>query len=443
MNILYIHTHDSGRCFSPYGYAVPTPNIERLADEGVTFRQAFCANPTCSPSRVAMLTGQYAHSAGMLGLSHRGFAMSDHHHHLTHVLAANGYETVLSGVQHEAEIDKLAYQRILRNEAYQQEPGYTFTVSDYASARQAADYLKNEAPSDKPFFLSVGFVNTHRKFPPPAEDIRPGRLRPPEGMPDTAANREDMAGLATALRVVDNCVGIVLDALESSAHRDNTLVLFTTDHGIAYPRYKCTLYDGGIGVAMIWRIPRLPHPGRTIDALVSQVDVFPTLCELTGIAPPDWLQGTSLCPLLYEKQDSVRDEVFAEVNFHAAYEPIRCIRTQRYKYIRYGDATRHTPVPSNIDDGIAKEFVVRHGFLEKEVPREQLYDLALDPGEWVNLAQEPDMASVLEELRTRLQTWQAATADPLLDTETLALPSGAAANKMTAYSAKEKDLVRG
>lgn len=368
--------------------------------------------------------------------------MSDHSHHLTHVLSAQGYETVLSGVQHEAEIDKLAYQRILRNEAYLQEEGHKFAVSDYASARQAADYLKNEVPTDKPFFLSVGFVNTHRHYPPHAKDINPDRLRPPEGIPDTAQNREDMAGLATALRVVDDCVGIVLEALAASDYQDNTLVLFTTDHGIAYPRYKCTLNDGGIGVAMIWRVPGLPAPGRTVDSLVSQIDVFPTLCELMGLTPPDWLQGVSLCPLLYAKQDRVRDEVFAEVNFHAAYEPIRCVRTERYKYIRYWDTTRHTPVPSNIDDGIAKEYVVQHGFLEKDVPREQLYDLALDPGEWVNLAPDPKMASVLKDMRARLQTWQNSTGDPLLYSDELALPAGASANRMTAYSAKENDLVR-
>ena len=194
---------------------------------------------------------------------------------------------------------------------------------------------------------------------------------------------------------------------------------------------------------MIWRVPGLSAPGRTVDSLVSQIDVFPTLCELMGLTPPDWLQGVSLCPLLYAKQDRVRDEVFAEVNFHAAYEPIRCVRTERYKYIRYWDTTRHTPVPSNIDDGIAKEYVVQHGFLEKDVPREQLYDLALDPGEWVNLAPDPKMSSVLKDMRARLQTWQNATGDPLLNSDELALPAGASANRMTAYSAKENDLVRG
>ena len=97
-NILYIHSHDTGRYVQPYGYAVPTPNIQRLAEEGVLFRQAFCASPTCSPSRACLLTGQYAHNNGMLGLAHRGFSLNDYSHHLLHTLRRVGYVSALAGV---------------------------------------------------------------------------------------------------------------------------------------------------------------------------------------------------------------------------------------------------------------------------------------------------------------------------------------------------------
>ena len=99
-NILYIHSHDTGRYIQPFGHAMPTPNFQRLAEQGVLFRQAFCANPTCSPSRAALLTGQWPHSCGMLGLAHRGFRLNDYSHHLVQTLKKAGYTTALSGFQH-------------------------------------------------------------------------------------------------------------------------------------------------------------------------------------------------------------------------------------------------------------------------------------------------------------------------------------------------------
>ena len=102
MNILYLHTHDTGRYIQPYGYAVSTPNLMNLAREGTLFRQAYCAGPTCSPSRAGLLTGMSPHSCGMLGLAHRGFRLYDYHQHLARFLGDHGYETVLCGVQHEA-----------------------------------------------------------------------------------------------------------------------------------------------------------------------------------------------------------------------------------------------------------------------------------------------------------------------------------------------------
>src|SRR5438270_5101686 len=99
-NILYLHSHDTGRYVQPYGFAVPAPNLQRLASQGVMFRQAFNAAPTCSPSRAALLTGQCPHANGMLGLAHRGFALNDYNHHLLHWLRPHGYRSTLIGVQH-------------------------------------------------------------------------------------------------------------------------------------------------------------------------------------------------------------------------------------------------------------------------------------------------------------------------------------------------------
>ncbi len=96
-NILYMHSHDTGRYIQPYGCGIPTPNLQTLAEEGVLFRQAFCANPTCSPSRAALLTGSYPHQNGMFGLAHRGWSLDDYSQHLVHTLTAHGYAAALAG----------------------------------------------------------------------------------------------------------------------------------------------------------------------------------------------------------------------------------------------------------------------------------------------------------------------------------------------------------
>src|SRR5690554_1143196 len=117
MNILYIHTHDTGRYIKPYGYSIPTPNLMRFAEQGTLFRQAYCTSSTCTPSRSALLTGRYPHSNGMIGLAHRGFSIHDYDQHLARFLGRHGYETVLCGEQHEAaQTEILGYQRVLDKE---------------------------------------------------------------------------------------------------------------------------------------------------------------------------------------------------------------------------------------------------------------------------------------------------------------------------------------
>jgi len=101
-NIVYLHSHDTGRHIQPYGHQVPTPNIQRLADQGLLFRQAFSAAPVCSGSRAALLTGEYSHTNGMLGLAHRGYRLADYDHHLVHTLRDAGYTSTLIGEQHVA-----------------------------------------------------------------------------------------------------------------------------------------------------------------------------------------------------------------------------------------------------------------------------------------------------------------------------------------------------
>ena len=423
MNILYIHTHDTGRFIQPYGYAIPTPNLMALAEEGTLFRNCFDAAPTCSPSRAAMLTGVNAHSSGMIGLAHRGFALKDPSQHLAHYLHDHGFETVLCGIQHEiaaGQAAALGYERIIAAPAT---PGASemagvegqarrMMAQDLANARAIAEFLL--ATHNRPFFLSFGMFCTHRPFPAPDADIDPNYIAVPPPLPDDPTIRLDMAGFITMARCADACAGIVFDALAAAGLAEDTLVCFTTDHGIHFPKMKCHLYDAGIGVALIVRWPGRGRPGQVIDALVSHLDIYPTVCAAAGVPAPAWLEGRSLVPLLEGKTTKVRDELFAEVTYHAAYEPLRCIRTDRYKYIRYFDDFDLTVQP-NIDDGYSKQFLLKRGLAEaKHDPVEMLFDLVCDPTERVNLAGSPDHAAIRAELTERLACWMRDTGDPLL-----------------------------
>jgi N-sulfoglucosamine sulfohydrolase len=401
-NILYLHSHDTGRYVSPFGHAVPTPNIHKLAEEGMLFRQAYCAAPTCSPSRAALVTGQYPHTNGMLGLAHRGFALYDYGHHIVHTLRAAGYFSAAVGVQH---ISRRSVQV-----GYDQRLD---TATDNArEVAPAASAWVRQLPS-RPYFLSVGFWETHREYPSPGPAADPRYCLPPPTLPDTPAIREDVASFYAGLQAFDEGVGEVLEALRDSGEAENTLVILTTDHGPAFPGMKCTLTDHGIGVMLILRGPGGATGGRVSNALVSQIDLFPTICDLIGISPPAWLQGTSVMPLIRGQAEEVRDQIFAEVNYHAAYEPQRAARTRRFKYIRRFDK-RTKPVLPNTDDSPGKALWLASGWPNQKVAEERLYDLVLDPNEACNVAKEPDYESALAEMRAHLDRWMIETDDPIL-----------------------------
>ena len=421
-NVLYVHSHDTGRYVQPYGHAIPTPNIQRLADQGVLFRQAFCTVPACSGSRAALLTGRHAHSNGMLGLAHRGWALDDYGQHLVHTLSQAGYWTGLIGEQHvSADPGILGYDEVADL------PDHHADTVVPAFSRMLAG-----RPKDRPFFASVGFVETHRDFTEPvsARDALYGL--PPANLPDTPETRRDMAAFKASARKLDQGVGGVLDALDSAGLAQDTLVIFTTDHGLAFPGAKATLTDRGLGVLLIMRGPGGFTGGTVQDALVTHLDLFPTICELAGIDAPGWLQGRSLVPLAQGAVAELHEAVFAELTYHAAYEPQRSVRTRRWKYIRRfddGHHGHHGPVPSNTDDGPSKTLWLEHGWLERPVAAEQLYDLVFDPNEAANLAADPAYAQVVHELGARLERWMAQTGDPLLEGPVPA-PPGALVNNI-------------
>ncbi|MEJ5142330.1 sulfatase family protein [Gluconobacter albidus] len=428
-NILYLHSHDSGRALEPYDSAVSTPEIASLAREGVTFRQAFSAAPVCSPSRAALLTGQSPHCSGMMGLAHRGFRLNDPRQLLFRDLQKFGYQAVLTGMQHvAADPDTLGYDR---NLAYRDESGKWRAEASVVAP--IAERFLDSRPR-QPFFLDVGFFETHREYPDPTPaDLE--RVRSvPRPLPDTSEIRHDFAAFGASARQLDAGVGRVLRALSRNGYDRNTLVIFVTDHGIAFPGMKCNLTDDGIGTALIMRGPGLAV-GHQSDVMVSQIDVFPTVYDYLGIPRPSWLAGQSFLPVLQGSQVEIRDAVYAEMTYHASYEPMRAVRTQRWKYIRrFG--SRRQPVLPNCDDSPSKSVWVGAGWPDHRLPEEALYDLTFDPAETGNLCHDPQYGDVLREMRKRLRRWMQETQDPLLKGP-VAAPVGAVVNPPDGQSPSE------
>jgi len=184
------------------------------------------------------------------------------------------------------------------------------------------------------------------------------------------------------------------------------------------------------------RYPGNPTAGTACDALVSHLDLYPTICDLTGLERPQWLSGKSMRPLLEGTEEKIRDEVFAEVTYHAAYEPQRCIRTRTHKLIRIFDDDL-SAIMSNIDDSPSKTMLCDHGFRERDRVPVRLYDLILDPAERNNLAGNRTYTTVECDLSDRLQAWMEETNDPLLKGP-VQTPEGAKVNLRSQYSPGEK-----
>ena len=411
-NILYLHTHDAGRYVQPYGYPVSTPNIQRLAEQGVTFRQAHSTAPTCGPSRASLVTGQCPHTCGMVGLPNMGFALTDPHQHIVHTLREAGYRSQLIGQQHVAtDAETIGYDDVIQFPHPGRRKGSHRDRAEVVAP--AAVAWLSDAPKE-PFFLSVGMDDTHRIWPTPLPEDDPRWVRPPAPIPDNAVTRRDFAGYRTSARTLDRGFGRVLDALDAAGLADNTLVICTTDHGLGFPRMKSSLYDGGTGVMLIIRGPGGFDGGRVCDALVSQIDLFPTICEWLRIAPPPWLEGRSLMPVIRGELSEVNDHLFTEINYHGGYEPTRAVRTQRYKYIRHFDTPAFPARTSNQRRGPTLDYWLDMGWRERRFPDEELYDLVFDPNEADNLAGRPEAAQVRDSMRGRLERWMRYTDDPLL-----------------------------
>ncbi len=434
-NILLIVSEDNGPELGCYGdpYA-RTPNLDKLAAEGVLFENAFVPYPVCSPSRACFLTGLYPHQNGQIGLATHKFALykQDTPNFVT-LFKAKGYRTGLIGKLHINPEKAFPFDfHTIKGANFNRKQ----TVTDYAT--EAANFFK--ANSDKPWFLSVNFPDAHLPFikkingrpvdPVSEEDVK---AMPWVGV-DTARLREQVANYYNCLSRLDDGVGLLLTELENAGQADNTIIFYFGDHGAQFPRGKGTVYEGGLRVPLIVRWPGVAKAGQVRKELASTVDLLPTALAAAGIAAPENLPGWDLKPLLTgSTPDKWRKYVFG---FTTGSFPRACfvqysLRDDRYKLI-----SNPRPGTQNLDAGTYldeshQHFVISGATAEdqetvspivKEAfarwsnpPRYELYDLKDDPHQWNNLADDPTHIETKERLIQALIDLQKRTRDPFLD----------------------------
>jgi len=417
-NVLLITADDLGwHDVSSYGNPdVVTPSIDRLAAEGMRFTRAFVAAPSCSSSRASLTTGQYPHTNGVTGLSHRHprRMLSPRHTTLADVLADAGYRTGLAGKWHVAPYLPTGWY------GYDERMGglMDMWIRDIAPA---LDFVRRHR--ERPFYLEINFMQTHRdddgafSFDPdfpvdPAAISLPAYLN----LPDWPEIRDELARYYSQMLDMDAMIGEVLALLDELGLAENTLVVFVSDNGPPFPGAKMTLYDRGIATPLIVRWPGRVPAGSDRNALVSTIDVMPTLLEAVGAPVPEDMEGRSFLPLLLgEAPDAHRDAIFAEMTDHVEYIPTRAVRTERWKYIR-----NYSDIAIGLDQIADQEWAHRLCELQNQPwkrPRvpEELYDLAADPREQRNRVGDPAYSDALERLRARLDAHMRETGDPYLD----------------------------
>ena len=390
----------------PYGATdVRTPNMQRLANEGLLFRNAFVGSPSCAPSRGVLLTGLMPARNGAEPNHSRPRAEIKK---LPAYLQELGYEVVSFG--------KVAH--------YGHGPYYGFDVvggeggGNYTGVGLAVEFLNNRK-SEKPLCLFVGTNWPHVPWPERSE-YDPSAVTLPSEHVDTPEMRLWRARYYSAVTKADDDLGIILNAVQQKLDSHNTITFFTSDHGAQLPFGKWNLYDAGIRVPLIVKGPGIQPETRT-DALVSWVDLLPTLVELGGGVAPQDIDGRSFAGVLGGEKTNHRVEVFATHSGDREFNvyPMRCLRTASWKYIlnlhpefQYATHINRGGPRDGLEyfrsweeaaesNDKAAEVVRRY----KQRPREELYDLASDPHELKNLAGEKDLAERLTDMRAKVAAW--------------------------------------
>ncbi|MEM9282723.1 MAG: sulfatase [Verrucomicrobiota bacterium] len=417
----------------PYGHdSIMTPQLTRMANEGMRFNNAILTISSCSPSRASIITGRYPHQTNAEELH---WPVPEDQITFVEKLREKGYWTGAAGKWHLGEAVRERFDEVREVDT----SGFQLPSGDAGKAGKFVETLEGEAqsgcadwiplmqdrPKDQPFFLWLAALDPHRPYHTNIleEGSRPEEIKVAPYHPDTPAVRADYQVYYDEITRLDKYVGLVLDELEAQGVSENTLVLFISDNGRPFPRDKTTLYDSGIKTPWIVRWPRAVDPGTTCDRLVSSVDIARTFMSLGDIEDPGpTFEGVDFTSLLINPDKPIRDYVFAEKNWHDFEDHVRAVRNERYKYIRnYYEDLPQTPSADGLRSPTYVELLRlrdngelnddQMGCFTAPRPPEELYDTKLDPHELNNLVDDERYATLLRAMRAALKDWEARTGD--------------------------------
>ena len=416
-NILWISTEDMSPHLGCYGdNTARTPNIDRLASQGVRYTNVFTTAAISAPCRAGIITGMYQTSIGCMHMRTTSYRRSAENplqftavppHYVktfTEFLRAGGYYCTNNA--------KTDYQFA----------GNVVPASIWDECNNKAHY-KNRPDKNQPFFAVFNWTGTHESQNWNISNVKTDlkKIKVPPYYPDNEIVRKNLAKMYDNIARLDSVVGALLTELEKEGELGNTIIFFWGDHGDGLPRCKRWLYDSGLNIPLIIKWPDKANAGTVDGRLISSIDFGPTVLSLAGIAVPSHMQGI---PFLGNQAGTPRDAVFAARDrVDESYDMIRSVRTKDYLYIRNFYPNEPFPiwVPYLSNMPIYKEMLrfdaegkltgPQKAWMSYSRPPEELYDVKADPFQIKNLINDPKLKPVLEELRGRQREWTLETGD--------------------------------
>jgi N-sulfoglucosamine sulfohydrolase len=421
--VLFVADDHGAEALGAYGNpAVKTPAIDKVASEGARFTHAFATTASCSASRSVLLSGVQNHRNGQYGHEHEyhHFSAFPNVRSLPVRLAEAGYRTARGGKFHVAPESVFHFEQVI-------------TLPDLEA------FIRGDAT--KPFFVYYGTNEPHRPFNHDSEDrVDPGDVIVPPWLPDIPEVRAELALYYASVRKVDKAFGMLVETLKRTGTYESTLIVYLSDNGAPFPGSKTNVYEPGIRLPLIVRKPGSSRPGTVNAAMISWVDITPTILDFAGVrippaapsapvAPGRFLNespaihGRSFLGVLDQEQPVGWDEVYASHTFHeiTMYYPMRVVRTRTHKLIWNIAHPLRYPFASDLYESGSWQgaltrklptFGPRSVEAYTQRPAFELYDLERDPLEAMNLAARPEHAQLLADLKARIKAFQERTGDP-------------------------------
>lgn len=414
-NIIVFIADDAGMDFGCYGNkGVKTPNVDKLAKEGLIFNNAFLTASQCSPSRTSILAGKFAHTLGTEDL---------------HVDLDNSTRIIPWYLQQAGYYTGIMLKTHIGLSGVEQFNWYDHSYKDQFTGVWDSTYIhhfKNflELTKEKPFFLWVGFMDPHRPY---NDEIRSAPVvyeandvQVPPYLLDKPLTRKDLARYYDHVSRMDTKIGGMLEELESRGLDDNTVIIFLSDNGMPFPRAKATVYDSGIQTPLLITWPGHIKPDTEYNELVSVIDLAPTILDIANVEIPKDMYGNSIQKLFYDQSLPGSKYIFAERNHHGSDGHIRCIRSENYKLIfnfytdqRYPVTGDYQDAWKDLQEGFEKGTLThaQSGLFRKPWPMLEFYDLKQDPYETVNLFENQETIPIPGDMLEAFYTWQKETMD--------------------------------